>query len=148
MKQTRKKPPAAASPCEPDLDEALRLVIQLMAIPGPSGREGAVSEFIARHLRAAGAPRGAILSDRAHRRTPLSGDVGNLVFRLPGTVRAPRRLLMAHMDTVPLCVGSQPVLENGLVRSADPATALGADDRAGAAVLLSAALASTRRFFA
>ena len=145
MKPSRKKTfPAAMPPHEPDLDEALRLVMQLMAIPGPSGREGAVAEFIVRHLRDAGAPRAAILSDKVNRRAPISGDVGNL--RLPPPRHDPRfaRLLMAHMDTVPLCVGSRPVLEGGVVRSADPATALGADDRAGAAVLLAAALAILR----
>ena len=30
------------------------------------------------------------------------------MFQLPGTVRAPRRLLMAHMDTVPICVAAKP----------------------------------------
>src|SRR5947209_7766479 len=133
----------AAAP-EPDLDEALRLVMQLMAIPGLSGDEAAVAAFITERLREAGAPASAIRTDRAHRRTPLAGNTGNLVFRLPGTTRGPRRLLMAHMDTVPICRGSRPKLEGGFVRSADPKTGLGADDRAGAAVVLSAALAILR----
>ena len=87
-----------------------------------------------------GAAATAIRTDKAHRHTPLAGDVGNLVLRLPGTLRGPRRLLMAHMDTVPLCVGSKPVAKDGFVRSADPTTGVGADDRAGAATILSAAL--------
>src|SRR5438132_14084317 len=128
----------------PDLDEALRLVMQLMAIPGLSGDEAAVAAFITERLCEAGAPAAAIRTDRAHRRTPLAGNTGNLVFRLPGTIRGPRRLLMAHMDTVPVCLGSRPLLDNGYVRSADPKTGLGADDRAGAAVVLSAALAILR----
>ncbi len=146
MKLMQKKKPVAAAPaaCEPDQDEAVRLVMQLMAIPGPSGKEGAVAEFITKRLREAGAPASAIRSDKAHRSTPITGDVGNLVLRLPGTVRGPRRLLMAHMDTVPLCVGSKPVVDGAFVRSADPTTALGADDRAGAATILSAALAILR----
>ena len=44
-----------------------------------------------------------------NRRTPLGGQVGNLVLKLPGTVRGPRRMLSAHVDTVPICVGSRPV---------------------------------------
>jgi tripeptide aminopeptidase len=48
------------------------------------------------------------------------------------------------MDTVPVCLGSRPALDNGFVRSADPKTGLGADDRAGVAVVLSAALAILR----
>jgi tripeptide aminopeptidase len=47
---------------------------------------------------------------------------------------------MAHMDTVPICVGAKPVRKGDVVRSADPATGLGADDRAGVAVVLNAAL--------
>jgi tripeptide aminopeptidase len=129
---------------EPDLDEALHLVMQLMAIPGLSGDEAAVAAFITERLREAGAPAAAIRTDRAHRRTPLAGNTGNLVFRLPGTIRGARRLLMAHMDTVPVCLGSRPQLDDGFIRSADPKTGLGADDRAGAAVVLSAALAILR----
>ncbi|HEV2968696.1 MAG TPA: M20/M25/M40 family metallo-hydrolase [Pirellulales bacterium] len=134
--------PNDASSCapEPDLDEALRLVMQLMAIPGLSGEEGCVAAFITERLREAGAPASAIRTDRAHRRTPLAGDTGNLILRLPGTDRAPRRLLMAHMDTVPICRGAKPKLEGDFVCSADPKTGLGADDRAGVAVILSAAL--------
>ncbi len=129
---------------EPDLDEAVQLVMQLMAIPGPSGQEGAVAEFVTKHLRKAGVPASAIRMDRANRHTPLAGQTGNLVMRLPGTVRRPRRMLMAHMDTVPICVGSRPEIHDGFVRSADPKTALGADDRAGVAVILSTALAIAR----
>jgi tripeptide aminopeptidase len=143
---TAASPPNDASSCapEPDLDEALRLVMRLMAIPGLSGQEAGVAAFITERLREAGAPASAIRTDRAHRRTPLAGDTGNLILRLPGTVRAPRRLLMAHLDTVPICRGAQPKLEGDFVRSADPKTGLGADDRAGVAVVLSAALAILR----
>jgi tripeptide aminopeptidase len=48
---------------------------------------------------------------------------------------------MAHLDTVPICVGSQPKRKGNFVQSADARTGLGADDRAGVAVVLSAALA-------
>jgi len=130
---------------EPDLDEAVQMVMELMAIPGPSGQEGAVAEFVTQHLRSSGVPASAIRMDRAHRRTPIAGQTGNLVLRLPGTVRRERRMLMAHMDTVPICVGSRPELHNGFVRSADPTTALGADDRAGVAVILATAMAIVRR---
>jgi tripeptide aminopeptidase len=133
-------PAIATSFVEPDPAQTEKLVLQLLAIPGPSGKEGAVAEFITNQLRAAGARATAIRTDKAHRYTPLAGDVGNLVLRLPGTLRGPRRLLMAHMDTVPLCVGSKPIAKDGFVRSADPTTGVGADDRAGAATILSAAL--------
>ncbi len=119
--------------------------MELMAIRGTSGQEGAVAECITRKLLAAGAPREAVQSDNAHHHTPLRGEVGNLIFKLPGTLRAPRRLLMAHMDTVPICVGAQPVRNKGFVHSADKQTGLGADDRAGVAVVLHTALTILER---
>ena len=79
-----------------------------------------------------------------NRRTPLGGQVGNLVLKLPGTVRGPRRMLSAHVDTVPICVGSRPVRKGKYVVSANKKTGLGADDRAGAAVLLTTVLAILR----
>ncbi|MES1213857.1 MAG: M20/M25/M40 family metallo-hydrolase [Singulisphaera sp.] len=124
---------------------AEKRVLALMAIPGRSGEEGRVRDFIVDQLRAAGAPASAVRSDQAHRHTPLKGEVGNLVLRLPGTVRGPRRLLMAHMDTVPLCAGSKPVVKGERVHSAARQTGLGADDRAGCAVILSAACEILRR---
>jgi tripeptide aminopeptidase len=125
---------------QPDTRRATDLVMRLLAIPGRSGEEAKVAGFIEDRLRAAGAPRSAIRRDAAHLRTPQRGDTGNLVLRLPGTLRAPRRMLSAHMDTVPLCVGARPVRRGGQVRSADPSTALGGDDRAGVAVVLNTAI--------
>lgn len=126
-------------------DQALDLVLQLMAIPGLGGNELGVMQFLARHLEEAGAPE--LLFDGANERSALGGNVGNGILQLPGQgalVDAPRRLLMAHTDTVPVCLGSQPVVDGDLVRSADPATGLGADDRSGTAVLLTTALGLLR----
>ena len=132
--------PAAASLPKIDERATLDLVMQLMAIPGKSGQEGGVARFVTKKLREAGLPASAIRHDNAHTKTPLAGEVGNLIVQLPGTVRAGRRLLMAHMDTVPICVGSQPTRKGNFVRSANPATGLGADDRSGVAVVLNTAL--------
>jgi tripeptide aminopeptidase len=141
----QKRPTAVSQTPEPDLGAALDRVLKLMAIPGKSGEESRVVEFITKQLRKAGVPASAIATDDTHRRTPHGGEVGNLICTLPGTVRAPRRLLMAHMDTVPLCVGSKPALKGRFVHSADKQTGLGADDRAGCAVVLTAALEIIRR---
>ena len=43
---------------------------------------------------------------------------------------------MAHVDTVPMCRGSRPVRRGRWIVPADKNTGLGADDRAGAAVVL------------
>lgn len=130
----------AAAAVEPNLERAAGLVLKMMAIPGKSGEESAVAEFIKAQLRGAGVAESALVHDTAHRRSPVPGQIGNLILKLPGTIRGPRRLLTAHMDTVPICVGSQPKRQGDEVRSADPATGLGADDRAGATVVLAAAL--------
>jgi len=138
------KPPAAR-PSAPDPRRARELVLRMLAIPGKSGREARVLDFIHEQLRRAGAPAEAIRSDQAHKRSPLGGEAGNLVCKLPGTRRGSRRLLMAHVDTVPLCEGVKPVVRDGIVVPADKSTALGADDRAGAAVVLTTALEILRQ---
>ncbi|MGB0387430.1 MAG: M20/M25/M40 family metallo-hydrolase [Ardenticatenaceae bacterium] len=125
---------------EPNLERAVDIVMRMMAIPGKTGEEGRVATFIREQLRAAGAPAEAIQTDDANLRTPVRSDTGNLILKLPGTKPGARRLLSAHMDTVPICVGSEPIIKGRTVHSASPTTGLGADDRAGATVILSAAL--------
>jgi tripeptide aminopeptidase len=125
---------------QPNLARAQQLVLELMAIPGKSGEEAPVAEYIRGKLLAAGAPPEALVTDNAHRQALIQGNTGNLILQLPGTMKAPRRMFSAHMDTVPICVGSQPEVEGDFVRSANPASGLGGDDRAGAATILTAAL--------
>ncbi len=127
------------------LKNAESLVLKLMAIPGVSGREGKVMECIAGQLHKAGAPKNAVQFDNVHRRGEKNGEVGNLVLRLPGTLPGKRRLLMAHVDTVPICEGTRPVRRGRYIVPADKNTGLGADNRAGTAVVLSAALEILRR---
>jgi tripeptide aminopeptidase len=127
------------------LKDAESLVMELLAVPGLSGREGEVVQFIAQRLRQAGAPADAIHSDRPPPSGPIRGEAGNLVLRLPGTQPGKRRLLLAHVDTVPLCQGARPVRRGRYIVPADKRTGLGADDRSGAAVLLAVALEILRR---
>ncbi len=119
---------------------ALQHVMKLMAIPGKSCQESQAADYVTQALLKAGAAPATIKADAAHRRSPNGGECGNLVMKLPGTIRAPRRMLSAHLDTVPICVGSEPRRKGNIVRSANPATGLGADNRAGTAVILSTAL--------
>jgi tripeptide aminopeptidase len=119
-----------------DSPAAIKLVTQLMAIPGRSGEEREILTSIRSRLRQIGVPASAIVEDTAHKRSPLGGQAGNLIVKLPGSIRGPRRMLVAHVDTVPLCVGSKPVRKGNWIVSRNSETALGADDRAGASVLL------------
>lgn len=128
-----------------DVPAAIERVLRLMAIPGKSGQEQQVVEEIRAAAGAAGVPQTAIAIDDVNRKSPAGGNTGNLIITLPGTIKGPRRLLMAHLDTVPLCVGCKPVRKGRFVRSADRTTALGADDRSGAAVLLTALVEIFRR---
>jgi tripeptide aminopeptidase len=125
----------------PTIDEqaAINRVTELMAIPGQSGEEKTATEWIRKHLLAAGAKKGQICYDTAQKKSPAGGNCGNLILKLPGTFKAPRRLFSAHSDTVPLCVGAKPV-RKGRMMAAAGKTALGADDRAGCAILLTSAV--------
>ncbi len=120
--------------------KAIRLLTELVGIPGKSGEELAIAQRVVKELKAAGVPDAAIVFDDAHKKSPDGGQCGNLIVKLPGTVRGPRRLLMAHMDTVPLCVGCEPVVEGEYLVSKNKATALGGDDRGGVTVVLHTAL--------
>ena len=135
-------PPSAAAAIthEPDKKKALKLVRQLMAIEGPSGREAAVATAVTEALVEAGLDPAAIVHDTANKKTRIAGEVGNLIVTLPGNIRAPRRMLSAHLDTVPICVGAQPTERYDYLVSGNPHTGLGADNRAGVAVVLTAAL--------
>ena len=130
---------------EPDLRRALALVMQLMPIPGRSGQEQRMATAVVDQLKKAGLAAASIEFDNAHQQSRFGGECGNLIVKFPGTIKGPRRLLTAHLDTVPICVGCQPHLEGDYVRSSNPQTGLGADNRAGSAVILTAALEILRK---
>lgn len=121
-------------------DKAIRRVMDLIAISGGSCQEHEVSTWIQQVLARAGIPASAISIDNAHKKSPAGGTTGNLIVKLKGTIKGPRRLLMAHMDTVPLCAGCRPVREGDWIRPRSGETALGGDNRAGCAVVLTAIL--------
>jgi tripeptide aminopeptidase len=121
-------------------DKAIRRVMDLISISGGSCQEQDVSAWIQKTLIDAGVPEASISIDTAHKKSPAGGTTGNLIVKLKGTVKGPRRLLMAHMDTVPLCVGCQPVREGDWIRPKSKENALGGDNRAGCAVVLTSIL--------
>ncbi|MGO9114906.1 MAG: M20/M25/M40 family metallo-hydrolase [Thermoguttaceae bacterium] len=122
------------------LKHADELLLQTLAIPGLSGEEGAIMTFLVDQLRQAGATDEVLGFDKAHHKIPHGGEIGNLVLKLPGSRSGPRRLLMAHVDTVPICRGARPVKKGKYIVPADKHTALGADDRSGTSAILAAAL--------
>jgi tripeptide aminopeptidase len=121
-----------------DVDAALRRFLKLAAIEGISGKERPVIDAIIAMLQEAGVDPRAMRTDDANSRSHIGGEVGNLIVDIPGTIPGPTTLLSAHTDTVPVCVGSDPVVDGDLVRSRNPASGLGGDDRAGCATLVTA----------
>jgi len=124
--------------------QATKLLLRLLAVPGLSGTENQVVALLRRELSQPGPSAGTLQADDAHRRSRLGGEVGNFVLRLPGTMRAPRRMLVAHMDTVPVCRGARPLQRGKRIIARDSDTGLGGDNRAGVAVLLCTALSILR----
>jgi len=96
--------------------------LELLRIPGPSGKEERVAEYLINALT----PLGFACETDEH---------GNLFGFREG--RGEPVLLCAHMDTVALAVDPEPVIADGAYR-AGGGRALGADDRAGIAVALTA----------
>lgn len=117
-------------------DRAMTHLMDLLAVPGPTGQESKVVETISKKLIAAGCKKAWIKTDDAHKRLGDGFEIGNLIVKLPGTVKsAPRIMFSAHMDTVPLCKGAVPVIKGNRVVAQGP-TGLGGDDRSGCAAMV------------
>lgn len=104
---------------------------RLASIESPSFREGEISRYLTSRFQLLG---GEVSFDAAGEE--IGSPCGNMTVRFPGT--RPERdpfLLLVHMDTVEPAAGVQPVLENGVFRSAGE-TILGADDKAGLAEVI------------
>jgi tripeptide aminopeptidase len=120
-------------------DLAMNHLMDLLAVPGPSGQEAKVVEAISNKLIAAGCKKAWIKTDDAHKRLGDGYEIGNLIAQLPGTVKsAPRIMFSAHMDTVPLCKGAVPMIKGNRV-VAKGNTGLGGDDRSGCAAIVTLA---------
>jgi tripeptide aminopeptidase len=101
-------------------ERLLATLLDLVRIPSPSSQEERVAEAIAQRLRSWGLQ-------------PRRDAIGNLWARLEG--EGEPLVLTAHMDTVGPAVQINPVLRDGVIYS-DGTTILGADDKAGIAIIL------------
>ncbi|MGE0199340.1 MAG: M20/M25/M40 family metallo-hydrolase [Candidatus Melainabacteria bacterium] len=99
----------------------------LAPIDNPSGEEAVIREHILAALAVSGI------------RDTTVDAAGNLIARVPGKAHCPTVMLSAHMDSVPPCRGIRPVRDTfqdrPIIRS-EGKTILGADDKAGIAVIL------------
>ncbi len=122
-----------------DEGRAIDTVMRLLSVPGVSCREKQVAEAIVEMLADAGVPDDAMRFDNAHKKSPFGGECGNLIVNLPGSSNQPRRMLVAHIDTVPICAEAEPVRREDYIEPAGE-TGLGADNRSGVGAVLTAAL--------
>jgi tripeptide aminopeptidase len=102
------------------MDSTTRKFLDLVAIDSVTDDESAIARVLADQLADLGL-------------SPVHDEAGNLYARLAGT--GDRILLNAHMDTVPAAKGAKAVVEGNVVRT-DGSTALGADDKAAIAAIL------------
>lgn len=116
-------------------ERAMKHLMDLLAVEGPTGQESKVVAAISKKLIAAGCKKSWIKTDDAHKRLGEGFEIGNLIVKLPGTVKAPRIMFSAHMDTVPLCKGAVPMIKGSRV-VAKGNTGLGGDDRSGCAAMV------------
>jgi len=107
--------------------------LKLTAIASPSLHEGEIARYLQQRFAQLGAQ--VCVDDCA---AHINGEAGNILARFPGTNAAADPLLLsAHMDTVSPAIGVQPVLCDGVFRSAGD-TILGADDKSGIAQIIEA----------
>ncbi|GAB4320653.1 MAG: M20/M25/M40 family metallo-hydrolase [Dehalococcoidia bacterium] len=104
-----------------DRDRLVREFLDLVAIDSPSGEEDAVAAELVRRLAALGVE----ASPDAH---------GNVLGRLDGDGEP--LLLSAHMDTVQPGKGIRPVFDGDDIIRSDGTTILGADNKAGCAIII------------
>lgn len=107
------------------------LFIEMARIESGSENEAAMCEFVAKQLRELGAE--VVIIDEASKQ--IGGTGGNVFARFKGTMDAPPLLLNAHVDTVYATPNIQIVRDENEIRT-DGNTILGADNKAGVAIIL------------
>ncbi len=109
------------------------LFLRLVQIDSGSENEAEICQFVAQRLSELGAEEVSI--DNASEK--LGGTGGNVFARFKGNVNAQPVLLSAHLDTVSPTKGIKVVQTETEIKT-DGTTILGADDKAGVALILEA----------
>ncbi len=116
-----------------DRDKIINDFLELVQIDAVSKQERAIADYIIKKCNSWSL---AAFEDDAAKK--IGGNCGNIIIHVPpadGKQSNNPLLLMAHLDTVKSTRDLKPVVENGMIRSSGD-TILGADDRAGVAVIL------------
>jgi tripeptide aminopeptidase len=104
------------------VSEAVDLLLELAALPTPSGEERAAADVVLRYLRGLGLE-------------PDEDEFGNVYARVEPTTDGRPLFFCAHLDTVPPSGELRPIVEDGVIRNAG-GTILGADNKAAVAQML------------
>lgn len=103
-----------------------------MRIASPSKKEGQLAKLLQEKLQALGL---SVQVDRAGE--IIGGETGNIIARLEATGAGPKIFFSAHLDTVMPGENIEPILAEGVFRSAGD-TILGADDKSGIVAIMEA----------
>ena len=115
--------------------DRITVLEDLLRLPGKSGEEHEVAEYIIKACLGWGISPSQIYVDDAPSRIPLPCTTGNLFISFHGSCSGPQILISSHMDTVPLCAGAKPVRSGDKIIP-EGLTALGGDNRTGVAAML------------
>lgn len=105
--------------------------LELIKIDSESFNEKAMQEFMAARLKELGC---TVYVDNAGKKYDTNAK-GNVIGVLPGTVKSKPIILSSHIDTVVPGKGIKAVVKKNRITS-DGTTILGADDKAGVAIIL------------
>lgn len=114
-----------------DSDRLLTTFLEMTRIGSPSRFEAKMAEYAKKQLEDMGF---TVSVDDSGEST--GSDTGNVIAKLAGTAQG-KIMLCAHMDCVEPCIGVEPLVEEGIIRSAGK-TVLGGDDKAGIAAIFEA----------
>lgn len=104
--------------------------LDLLRIRCSSKAEREIGDLLKERLSQLGL---SVFEDQAG--SEFGGACGNIIGYLAGTAAGKSIMLSAHMDCVEPCAGVEPVVQDGVIKSAGN-TILGADDKAGVAAIL------------
>ena len=110
-------------------ERLIETFVELCKRDSESGNEREVADYILDYLKKIDLNPS---EDNAGEKT--GGDTGNIIIKIPGSLPG-KILLSAHMDTVVPGKNVKPIVEMDRITSSGD-TVLGADDKAGVAILL------------
>ena len=112
-------------------DRMMKQFIEMTKIDATSCEELPMQQYMEKELKKLG---GKVYVDDAGKKFKTTAK-GNVMAHFPGTVKSKPFILGAHLDTVAPCKNVKASIKNGKVVT-DGTTVLGADDRAGLAIIL------------